>query len=736
MTSTQETLIAGPGLDRVDGPLKVAGAAPYPADFSFPELAHAALLQATVAAGRIRLIDATAARAAPGVLAVITHENAPRLVRAPGGLTIGPPPPLQDDRVLHHGQHVAVVVAETSEQAAAAAGLIGVGYAAADRGPGSPLLDLDDPRAQQVENAAGRDIERGDAAAALADADVTIDVTYTTPTQTNNPLGLFATVAAWDGDALTVHDCTQGPAFVRAALAVSFGVPEAGVRVLAPFVGGAFGAGLRVWPHVLLAALAARVVERPVKLVLTRAQMFTSVGYRPRTVQRVKLGAKRTGELVAIDHQGTEPTTMGDEFAESLTRSTAVLYECRNVTARTRQARLNVACPTWMRGPGEAPGGFALECALDELAHKLGCDPIELRLRNYAEVHPHSGKPWTTKALRACYEQGAERFGWSRRTPEPRSMREGRMLVGYGMASAHYGYVQVACRARASVGRAGTAHVASAATDIGPGTYTVMTQVAAEALGLPPAAVRFELGDTELPRAPLQGGSGLTAALGSAVHAACGQLVRAFLDVVADDADSPLRGCRVEDVAVYGGGIWIAAHPARGETYTAILTRHGLAGLTADGESTRRRDLDAEPAIFGAKFAEVHVDPELGLVRVKRVVAAIDGGRILNGKTATSQITGGTVGGIGMALLEETVSDPGTGRVANATFGDYLVAVNADVPDIDVIFVGEPDPMTPIGVKGIGELAIVGVAPAIANAVFHATGRRVRSLPITVEKLL
>ncbi len=731
MTVTAAMRTVGLGLDRVDGPLKVAGAAPYPSDVSVPGMAHAAVLQATVAAGRIRHIDVTAAQTAPGVLTVITHENAPRLARAPGGLTMGPPPPLQDDRILHHGQHVAVVVAQTPEQAAAAARLIDVGYEIAE-----PLLDLDDPRAEQVENATGRDVARGDAAAALAAADVTIEATYTTATQTNNPLGLFCTVAYWDGDSLTVHDSTQGPAFVRTALAVSFGVPERGVRVLAPFVGGAFGAGLRVWQHVLLAALAARAVGRPVKLVLTRAQMFTSIGYRPQTVQHIRLGATRTGELVAIDHEGIEPAAMEDDFAESLTRSTAVLYECRNVTARTRQVRLNVACPTWMRGPGEAPGMFALECALDELAAELGTDPVELRLRNYAEVHPQTGRPWTTKALRDCYEQGAERFGWSRRSAEPRSMRDGRMLVGYGMASAHYGYVQVPCQARASLGCDGTADVASAATDIGPGTYTVMTQVAATALGLPPASVRFELGDTEMPRAPLQGGSGLTAALGSAVHAACTNLIGACLDLVADDAGSPLRGCRPADVIARDGGIRTLARPARGESYAAILTRHGLAELTADGESSRRRDLDAEPAVFGAKFAEVHVDPEFGLVRVTRVVAAIDGGRILNEKTATSQIAGGTVGGIGMALLEETVSDPGTGRIANATFGDYLVAVNADVPDIDVIFVGEPDPMTPIGVKGIGEIAIVGVAPAIANAVFHATGRRARGLPITVEQLL
>jgi CO/xanthine dehydrogenase Mo-binding subunit len=707
MTAAIDTAaLVGASVDRVDGPAKVTGSARYPADFGYADLAHAVIVQSAIAAGQIRTIGTAAAEAAPGVLAVITHRNAPRLARAPGGLGIGPPPPLQDDRIVHHGQHIAVVVARTPEEATTAARLIDVGYE-----PTTPMLELDDPRAERVDNAARRDVSRGDVAAGLATADVVVSATYTTPAQTNNPLGLFATIAYWDGDLLTVHDTTQGPAFDRRSLAVTFGLPEASVRVLAPFVGGAFGAGLRTWPHVVLAAVAARVTNRPVKLVLTRAQMFTSVGYRPPTVQHVTLGARRTGELVAIDHEGIEPTALEDDFAESLTRATAVLYECRNMSGRTSQVRLNVPCPTWMRGPGEAPGVHALECALDELAVELGIDPLELRLRNYAETHPQSGRPWSSKALRACYELGAERFGWARRTPEPRSMRRGRLLVGYGMASAFYGYVQAPCQARATLGVDGVAVVRSAATDIGPGTYTVITQVAADALGLPPDRIRFELGDSAMPPAPLQGGSGLTAALSSAVHAACQELLRSLREL----AD---------------GG------PVTAETYTGILDDHGLAELSADGASERRTDLDAEPGIFAAKFAEVEVDPDLGLVRVTRLVAAVDGGRVINPKTAASQIIGGTTGGIGMALLEHTLADPGTGRIANATFGDYLVAVNADVPDIDVIFTGDPDPMNPVGVKGIGEVAIVGVAPAIANAVYHATGRRIRSLPISPEHLL
>ncbi|MDX6381349.1 MAG: xanthine dehydrogenase YagR molybdenum-binding subunit [Rubrobacteraceae bacterium] len=730
---TVETVrMVGPPVDRVDGPLKVTGAAHYPADFSFPNLAHAVLVQSTVAAGRIRRISTRLAESAPGVLAVITHEIAPRLGRGPTtSLGVAPPPPLQDDRILHHGQHIAVVVAETPEQAAAAVRLLEVDYELTE-----PLLDLDDPQAERITNPSWRDIHRGDAGAALASAEVRVEATYTTATETNNPLGLFATIAAWEGDTLTVHDTTQWPYNVRATLAAAFGVPEDRVRVIAPFIGGAFGAGLRTWPHVVLAALAARWVNRPVKLVLNRAQMFTSVGYRPSSVQHLKIGATHTGELVALDHESIEPLSLEDNYLEGLTRATPLLYECPNVTTRQRQVRLNVACPTWMRGPGEAPGVYALECILDELAYELNMNPLEVRLRNYAETHPQSGLPWTSKGLRACYEQGAERFGWSRRTAEPRSMREGRMLVGLGMASAYYPYFQFPTQARATLDRAGTALVRSAATDIGTGTYTIMTQVSAEVLGLPIDRVRFELGDTTMPPAPQQGGSNLAASLGSAVHAACMKLVQAFLDVVRDDPGSPVQGCSLEDVTVADGRISRADAPERGEEYTDILERHGLAELTADGESAIRQDLDLAPGIFGAKFAEVHIDPDLGLIRVARIVAAIDGGHILNEKTATSQIIGGTVGGIGMALLEETVSDPRTGRIANATFGDYLVPVNADVPDIEVIFVGEAEPLNPLGVKGVGEIAIVGVAPAIANAVFHATGQRIRSLPITLDQLL
>jgi xanthine dehydrogenase YagR molybdenum-binding subunit len=592
---------------------------------------------------------------------------------------------------------------------------------------------------------------------ALAAADAQVKATYTTAENTNNPIGLFATVAAWDGDALTVHDTTQGPHMVRDSLATVFGIDPGGIRVLVPFVGGAFGAGLRVWPHVILAALAARVTKRPVKLVLTRAQMFTSVGHRPNTIQQLSLGASRDGQLTAIEHVASSSIGMADELINPITPGTIDAYACPNVSTRATQVRLSIPTPGWLRAPGEAEGSFALESAIDELSYAVGIDPIELRVKNHAHVHPVTGLPWSSNALLDCYREGAERFGWSARNSEPRSMRRGGRLAGYGMARAALFAFQPPCKAIASIRRDGTAFVRSGATDIGCGPYTVMTMLAADCLGVPIERVRFGLGDSAMPNAPQEGGSGLTSALGNAVQAACLDLVRAFVTRVTDDPLSPLKGCRLESITVRDGGIQLADDPARFETYAGILTRHGLEELTIEGESATPGETSsttlaarggrfipftapstgarAHAGGYAAHFVEVHVDPDLGTIRVARVVSAVDGGRILNPKTARSQIIGGIVGGIGMALLEETVSDR-TGRLVTTSLADYVVAVNADVRDLDVLFVGQPDSMTALGTKGVGELAIVGMAAAIANAVYHATGTRVRSLPISIEKVL
>jgi CO/xanthine dehydrogenase Mo-binding subunit len=767
--------VLGTGVDRVDGRLKVMGAAHYPSDFRLPEMAHAALVRSTIAAGTIAGIDSARAAATPGVLAVITHENAGRLHKARRNLLFPPPaPPLQDAKISYHGQYVAMVVAKTRQQAAAAARLIEVTY---DRD--EPVLTVEDAAAKARSNPYFIDMKRGNVTAAMATAEVTVAGTFTTSPETHNPLGPFTTLAHWEGDTLTVYDSTQNPFHVRAVLAASFGLAEEKVRVLSPYVGGGFGAGLRSWPHSILAALAARTVARPVQLVLTRPEMFTGIGQRPSTVQQLTIAATRDGTLVAIDHEGTSTASMGHELpahkapvrsmlqalddpAYPLTMGTTAAYACPNVAARDKRVRLNIPPIAHMRAPGEAEGNFALESLLDELAYELGMDPIELRLHNYAQVHPQTGLPWSTKALRECYEVGAERFGWAQRDPAVGAMRDGRWLVGYGMAGVTFGHYQAKCQARATIRRDGTARVSSGATDIGTGTYTVMTQLAAEVLGLRMDRVEFELGDTRLPQAPQAGGSGLTAALGSAVHNTCVALVERFLELLADDSNSPLQGCAIEDVVAREGRLERGDEQSRGESYSEILERHGLDELTVDGNSAPSR---AETGVlvgslvvsrmgrfgrklvgashatvpagaFGARFVEVRVDPELGVLRIARIVSVNDAGRVLNEKLARSQIIGGTVGGLGMAMFEETVRDPDSGRVANATFGDYLVAVNADVPDIDVAFVGEPDPDNPIGVKGVGEIGLAGVAAAIANGVYHATARRIRSLPITIDQLL
>jgi xanthine dehydrogenase YagR molybdenum-binding subunit len=729
------TLI-GVGVDRVDGPLKVRGAATFPTDVTYPDLAHVALVRSTIARGRVSAIDDIDARASPGVLTVITHETAPKLTRAPFGLLgPAPPPPLQDDRIHYHGQYIAAVVAKTAYEAAAAARLVRVDYERAD----APLIEFDDPRSELEATPWNTDTRGGDVDAGLAEAAVIHEATYTTGDNTNNPLGLFATVAMWEGDMVTVHDATQWPAYAQATIAELFGIASTAVRLLAPYVGGAFGAGLFVWQHVIIAVLAAREVARPVKVVLTRPQMFTGVGHRPASLQRIRIGAQRDGELIAIEHASTNSAAIEHASIEPISGATARSYACANVATTDRQRRLNISFPGSMRGPGHAQGNFALESAIDELAYQLGIDPLQLRLRNYAKVHPQSGLPWSSNALRECYDVGAGRFGWSNRNPEVGSMRDGHWKIGYGLAAVSWSWWQVRCQARATITREGHADVRSAASDPGTGTRTVMHQLAAERLGLPLDHVRFELGDSDMPWSPASGGSSLTASLGNAVHAACNALVQQLLDLVSDDDRSPLRGYALPDVVVTRGGIQLRTDPRRGEHYTDILARHQLNEVTTEAEATPPSQEDAELARsgpFAAKFVEVRVDEDLGLIRVARVTTVVDAGRILNEKTARSQILGGTIGGIGQALLEETVTDAGTGRIVNATLGDYLIPTNADTPDIDVVFVGEPDPLTPLGAKGLGEIGLVGIAAAIANGVHHATGRRIRSIPITLDKLL
>jgi xanthine dehydrogenase YagR molybdenum-binding subunit len=697
----------GRPLARIEGRAKVTGAARYAAEFDQPGQAHAVMVQSTVGLGRVVALDAAAATRLPGVLAVISHLNAPRLPYREHRSMIDPAVGerlhvLQDERVRFFGQPVAVVVAETLEQAEHAAAALAVRYESR-----TPQVRVEAPDVQVIPPSAGlqpgarvpADSARGDADAALARSPVRIDATYGIARENHNPMEPHATVAAWDGGRLTLWSKSQFVVNEAAEIAAVFGLPPGNVRVICPYIGGAFGTTLRTWPHVTLAAMAARMVGRPVKLVLTRRQMFGSTGHRPRTIQRVALGAAQDGRLAAVVHEGTGETSRYEEFTEALTTASAYLYSCPNVRTRYRLVPLDTGTPTHMRGPGEASGIFAVESAMDELAVALRMDPIALRLRNEPALDESSGRPFSSRSLRACYELGAARFGWARRDPRPGSMRDGRLLVGWGMAAATYPAFHAPASARASLLPDGTALVETAASDMGPGTYTSLTQVAADALGLSPAAVRVELGRSDLPPAPPHGGSMTMASVGSAVHAAC-------LAVRALSARESVE--------------------RRGRPIVAEVS-------TAPGDEAQRFSTHA----FGAVFVEVVVDPDLGTVRVRRAVGAYGAGRIVNPRLARSQCTGGMVGGIGMALMERTVLDPRDGRPVNASMADYLVPVNLDIGELDVVFVEEDDAhVNPLGVKGLGEIALVGVAPAIANAVFHATGKRVRDLPIRIEALL
>ncbi|HKG96146.1 MAG TPA: xanthine dehydrogenase family protein molybdopterin-binding subunit, partial [Gemmatimonadaceae bacterium] len=661
-----------------------------------------------------------------------------------GGQGARPAPPtrvptlMQDDRVHYNGQPIGVVVADTFEHAMEAARLVRVTYAAepaqldmatGPRAPGSAVH----PTGNEPKRTTRGDVERG-----LAEAAARVDHTYTTPLENHNPMEPHNTVASWDGDRLTLYDSTQGIFSIRSTVARIFGIPLENVRVLSHFTGGGFGSKGGPWSHVMLSAMAARRVGRPVKLVLTRRQMFGPVGGRPRTVQRVTLGAAADGALTAVRHTSVSTTSTLEDWLEPSAMATRILYQTPNLETDHDLVRLNVGSPTFMRAPGEATGLFALESALDELAVALKMDPVALRLKNHADRDPHSGKPFSSKSLRECYTLGAERFGWPRRTPEPRSMADGDWLVGWGMATATYPARRSPAAAVARILPDGRAWVRAGSQEIGCGTYTAMTQVAADALGLPPERVRFELGDTDMPQNPPSVGSMTAASTGSAVHEAAVAARQKLVQMALADRASPLFGASESDVRAADGRLSLASDASRGETFAALIARNGGQPVEAQVQSRPGPEQQQYSMhSFGAVFTEVRVHRELGQVRVPRVVGAWGVGRILNAKTARSQMISGVVWGIGQALLEETHVDPRLGRYVNADLAEYHVPVNADVGTIDVSFVEEDDPyVSAIGAKGVGEIGITGVAASIANAVYHATGKRVRDLPITLDKLL
>jgi xanthine dehydrogenase YagR molybdenum-binding subunit len=722
----------GAPLSRVDGRLKVTGKARYAAEFDVDGAVHAVIVDASIGRGRITSVDSDAAEAQPGVLRVIHHGNAPKLPYRDNAGSNNPPGRrlrvFQDDRVLFHGQPVAVVVATTLEAAQHGASLVKVDYDAE-----RPSTDLHGAERDDPTNYA-----RGDAEAGLRDAPVRLDLTYQLARNHHNPMEPHATIARWDGDKLTVWDKTQWVMGTHDELAAVFGLPAESVRIINPFVGGGFGSGLRCWPHSVVAALAARETKRPVKLVLSRKQMYFGTGFRPSYAYRLRLGSDRRGRLSAAIHDIDAETSSYETFTEAVMGAGQMLYGMPNVSQAYRTVPLDVNTPIWMRGPGFATASFVIESAMDELAHKLGVDPIELRRRNEPNEDESNNLPFSTRRLRECYTVGAREFGWNRRSARPRARREGDWLIGLGMAAGVYDPGRFPAQARARLDADGTAVVEAAASDMGPGTYTSQTQVAADALGLTMRKVTFRLGDSLYPPTGPHGGSSTMASVGTAVHDACNQVRQQAIKLAVEDRESPLYGVKADDVVVRGGRLHVKGNPTRGETYRTLLARNDRTHLEAGGSYTgppspARRSYHA----YNATFAEVAVDANLGLVRVRRMLGVYDAGRIISPKLADSQAIGGIVGGIGTALLEHTTTDHRDGRIVNANLADYLVPVNADVPDVRAIYLdGEDNDGNALGVKGLGEVVQVGVAAAIGNAVFNATGRRIRELPITAEALL
>jgi xanthine dehydrogenase YagR molybdenum-binding subunit len=734
--------IVGAPINRTDGWAKVSGSAHYSAEHPVAGLAHACLVTSTVPSGRIKQIDATEADKVPGVLLVITHENVLQLPRETKAGKVSPPigrvlSLLQDADVHYNNQPVAVVVAETFEAAREAGARLRIEY---DTSPARLDFEAAKEQLHPPEKVLTQktDTRRGDLQTGLLAGSTSIDVTYRTPVEHHNPIEPHATIAAWDGDQLTLYDSTQYMKGVQKTVAGTLGIEPENVTVLCPYVGGGFGCKGSVWSHVVLAAMAAKMANRPVKLVLDRNQMFGPVGQRPVTDQRLRHAAMSDGRLTATSHDTIAYTSMIEDWIEPSGLMTRMMYEVPHQETTHRLARMNLGTPTFMRAPGEASGSFALESSMDELAHELGIDPLQLRLQNYTERDPGKDLPFSSKSLRQCYERGAERFGWSSRNPAPRSMREGDKLVGWGMATATYPTNRSKGKASATLNSDGRAVFRSSTQDLGTGTYTVMTQIAADALGVPVEQVSFELGNSRLPEAPVSGGSTTVASVGPAVQAAGRALRMKLVGIALADAASPLHGALPGDVEVAQGKLFLRADPNRRESMAAVVARHGSGPVEVEaeadpGDTSKHYSMHA----FGAVFVEVHVDELLGTVRVPRVVGVYGVGKLMNAKTGHSQLMGGIVGGLGMALFEETVFDLRNGRAVNGNLAEYHVPVHADIGRIEIEVVEEDDPhVNPLGAKGIGEIGITGVAAAVANAVFHATGKRVRDLPITLDKLL
>jgi xanthine dehydrogenase YagR molybdenum-binding subunit len=736
--STTPASIIGKPTPRIDGPLKTSGTAQYAADFHFEGMVHAVPVVASVACGRIRTLDSSTAEKMPGVLLVLHHGNIGPLYRTVPGddnaTNSEVRSAFEDEVVRHWGQYIAVVVAETLEQATAAAASVHAQY---DVEPAKLRPGLDDYAGERKKGSA-----RGAFESAFNEAPVKVDQTYITPVETHNPIELHASVSVWEGDRLTMYETSQGVVNHRVVMAQTLGVPIENMRVVTRFLGSGFGGKLFPWPHCAMTAVAARKLGRPVKLSVTRRMMFSSVGYRPRTEQRVRLGASKDGKLLALKHDYLNVSSMLDDYDEGCGEATPYLYSVANLEVTSAIVHRNVGAPMYMRGPGAVPGLYGLESAMNELADELKMDPLKLRLLNDAEKDEDKKMPFSSRHFRECFEVGAKQFGWDQRKAEIGSMRRGGKILGWGLAGASWVALRLPCTARVEFHSNGRVSVRSGTQDIGTGTYTIFAQVVHEKTGIPLDRIDVILGDSSLPDGPMSGGSMVTGSVLNAIAAASTDAIKKMTALAINTEGSPLKGAKAEDLVFADGRIRRKDPSAGGDPeFADVLHMARLNGLSAEGktqpswEDPKAKDVSLHS--YGAQFVEVEWEPEIARLRVSRVVTVIDAGRIINPKAAANQIAGAVVMGVGMGLLEETHYDQRTGQPINGSMADYLMATCADTPEIDVTFLDYPDPaMGEYGARGVGEIGLAGVAPAITAAVYHATGVRVRELPVRIENLL
>lgn len=723
-------------INRVDGFAKVTGSATYSAEYKTDGVVYACLVGSTIAKGRIKTIDTKKAEWAPGVLAVITHLNVDKpsgYQKAKDKRNFGQPLQIfKDDSILYYDQPIALVIADTFERMQYAASLIKADYFKEEH---STELHKAADKEKKIDTDKGNDYHRGEHDG-YKNAEVIFEAEYTIPTEVHNPMELANIIAKWDGNKPILYTKSQGVEGTRRSVAGVFDVPVENVEVHSEYIGGAFGMGLHTWPYEIAALIGSKKLNRPVKLVLHREQMFTNVGFRPYTIQKMGLGATKEGKLTGLTHEAVAMTSSYEDFMEGTVNMSRFIYDCSNVSTRYRIVPLDTCTPIWMRGPGEATGSFALESAMDEMAYKLNLDPIEFRKRNYAEKDLEQNKPWSSKFLLECYEAGMERIGWKNRKNEPGLVKEGNWLVGYGMGTGTFGCYRSPTSVKAKFLANGDLVLQCSVNDMGPGTATMMTAIGAEVIGLPTENVIIEMGKSGLPKGPTQGGSATTSSVGSAVHDACNLLLSKVIELASKSPS--LKGIAITDLAFENGVIFSKKDKSKTVTLTSLLSSNKLEDFEVENLSKAAEEAKKYSIYsFSVHFVKVLVNPNLGKIRLVHVVSCADIGTVINQKTSAGQMYGGAVGGIGMGLMESLEIDHRFGRPINNNFADYHVPVNADIEKQEVFFVNKKDPISnPMGTKGLGETALVGMAPAIANAVFNATGKRVRDLPITLDKII